>query len=316
MRIRGLLPKEGEEVPKAGEPATSAASELTSLASEIVRGQMKRDRDPGDSVHNRALELMAEGARQAIQIATSQAKPSDPIDQLVRMREVMKPDTDSGLLKVLMESLAAQQKLVLDTIQQRNQGGSDLDKELAKFERLSSIFERFAGRGGGRSNILDTLLQYAPAILNPLSQMVGAWAAAKAGVAPPPAPHLAAVGPPVFPLPEPAPAAAPNPHVPGETESMKIPSTIVAQLGGAILSALERGLSGDDFAESLVNIYGDSLYDQIARLGQPAIMQALQSVPELWAQLEPVQAEVERFVADFLAYGQPGDEPGDVKKAA
>ena len=92
-----------------------------------------------------------------------------------------------------------------------------------------------------------------------------------------------------------------------------IPEALVQQIGVQVVDALARGVTGDQFADSLVTFYGEAVYERIASFGQAGIMSALQSLPQLWAQLAPVQPQLEQFVSDFLGYGQEtpaGARPG------
>ena len=136
-------------------------------------------------MQNKALDLMAEASREAIKIAASQGKQMDPLEGLVKFAAIMsdlKPATDSGLLKVLLEAQQRQQDLMMKLLQQEH-GGDSLEKQLAVFERLSGLLDRFAPRGG-RGSLWEALLQAAPSILGPVASMVNSFAALRGGVAP------------------------------------------------------------------------------------------------------------------------------------
>jgi hypothetical protein len=86
---------------------------------------------------------------------------------------------------------------------------------------------------------------------------------------------------------------------------------LAGQIGPCLLNALNQGCDGGAFAESLTTLYGGLAYEQIAALGKEGIIGALQSQPQFWPQLAPIQARVEQFVEEFLAVGleeQEGDE--------
>ena len=85
------------------------------------------------------------------------------------------------------------------------------------------------------------------------------------------------------------------------------PSPLI-QYGGMVLNALQRGVSGDQFAESVETMIGPLQYSQIADAGKEAIIGEMKSVPEFWNQVAPYANSLDKFVSDFIAYGQGGEE--------
>jgi hypothetical protein len=83
------------------------------------------------------------------------------------------------------------------------------------------------------------------------------------------------------------------------------------QLAPALLNALNIGRTGEEFADSLVTLYGQIAFEQIAGLGKETIMLGLQAIPQLWAQPAPIQPRLEIFIDEFLAWGTEDGEPGD-----
>ena len=111
--------------------------------------------------------------------------------------------------------------------------------------------------------------------------------------------------------PQAAPAlAAGNPagDVPPPVMDAQEQATITG-LGQGMLSAINRDVTGDEFAESLVNIHGAIVYERIFQMGRAGIVAKLQQIPTLWAQLAPIQPRMEMFIADFMSYGEPEPEP-------
>jgi hypothetical protein len=80
------------------------------------------------------------------------------------------------------------------------------------------------------------------------------------------------------------------------------------------VKALDSEVDGDSFAHGLASLDGEEVYLAVAGLGKPGILQALQSVPDVWAALAPRASALSVFVDQFLAYGEP--EPEDNSAAA
>lgn len=286
LRLRGVL-RGGKMQQTAADPA---ASELATLAGEVLRGQLKqKPHDPAESVQNKALDLMAEASKQAIKIASEQAKGTDPV-----------------ILKLLMDSQAKQQDLLLQFMKlQKEPAPSSLESDLEKYLRFSRLIDRVSGSKGG--GLWDALVSHLPDLLDPLIRVLTLAAAARGGApAQPPNPPAPAVIP-AAPQPEPG----GNPQPGGD---MFVPPHLIAQLGAQLLDALQRDVSGDEFADSLVTFLGDPAYDRIAALGHDKLIELLRSVPDLWATLEPHKAKLDQFITDFLAYGE--QTPDDNGKAS
>ena len=79
--------------------------------------------------------------------------------------------------------------------------------------------------------------------------------------------------------------------------------------GRWLLTPASSGVEGDSFAHGLASLAGEEVYAAVAGLGKPGILQALQSVPDVWAAIAPRAAALSVFVDQFLAYGEP--EPED-----
>lgn len=295
MRNRGLMPKEGkegEEMRAASDPATA---ELAGLAGEVIRRGLHVPKDPGDSsVSNKALDVMAEASRQAIQIVASNGKQPDLLDTLIKMREAFKSDSDMGMLKFLLESQQKQQELLIELMKSKAEKGG-LDGELSTFSRLLDFVDRFGGRGRSGGGLLETLLTHAPAVLGPVMQLMQLMVAARTGA---PLPPIAPIPNPALPI---------NPILPATpaSEDPMLQGQMVRMLVDRVVAAIENGMSGDNFAAGVEAMAGAAAYNQVAALGQDRILELLKSDPAVWARLQPYEAQLSQFVADFLGYGQP-----------
>ena len=71
-----------------------------------------------------------------------------------------------------------------------------------------------------------------------------------------------------------------------------------------MINCIERGITGFDFAVSIVAFYDLSAYGAIAKHGKEGILKRLQAVPDLWVSCQLVEQELDEFITDFLTYGE------------
>jgi hypothetical protein len=122
-----------------------------------------------------------------------------------------------------------------------------------------------------------------------------------------------AAGPPAQFMPGlPAPAH-PNPTTPGMAPQQPQPQAQhVPDLDAMLLNALTNDRDGEEFADSLVTLFGQQgqlVYRQACSLGEQGLLTLIQGRP-IWQQLGPLQAKVAQFVKEFIEYGQePSETP-------
>jgi hypothetical protein len=76
------------------------------------------------------------------------------------------------------------------------------------------------------------------------------------------------------------------------------------QIVPRIVDAINRGTSGDAFADSIEKFLGPVVYDQLASLGKANIMTILKSDPQQWQMLAPMEGLLSRFIDEFISYGE------------
>lgn len=82
---------------------------------------------------------------------------------------------------------------------------------------------------------------------------------------------------------------------------------MVQQIAGPLLSHLQAGQPGEDFAIWFVDGYGYGFFNQLKTLGKEQIMLVIKSIPELWNQIQPMDQLFSKFLDQFLAWAP--DEP-------
>jgi len=116
------------------------------------------------------------------------------------------------------------------------------------------------------------------------------------------------------------PVAAPSAQV---SESPASPGadaaqlTMLSNLAALAASALNLGLTGDQFADQIQYKYGGAAYDQITAIPKDELLAQLRATPTVWNILAPFEASLPEFIAEFYAAGleQPEGEADSPNQA-
>jgi hypothetical protein len=311
LEMKGLLPR------PAGETAQSAESGLAAVAMEALRQRDSGGRGDQGQVLTKALDLMTDASKKAVEVATSGSKPVDPIDQLFRVKKLIDGGESTALMPLVLQLMQQNFELMKASMSggRRHGGDSLLDNVRSLVELKKAMSELGLGAAAGGS-WLDTLLDKAPALLEQLLGpiMVAAKMRGLAG-APGALPGMGAAAPA-----SPAPAAAaaqatppagvdPNPGKPflveRENPMMFSREAVLRKLCVQLTEALAGGARGDQFADAVQTMYGETIYDAIAAMGKAAILEALQGQPNVWSELTPYHEALSQFIDDFIEYGRP-----------
>lgn len=80
--------------------------------------------------------------------------------------------------------------------------------------------------------------------------------------------------------------------------------TFLHELEQPLLSALDRGDSGDMFAEALINFKGRMPYNFLKEQGKEVVMKLLRSYPPIWNKVQLSFSSFNTFLDEFLAYDE------------
>jgi hypothetical protein len=159
-------------------------------------------------------------------------------------------------------------------------------------------WKAIAGEAGLR--LIDKLGPALPAMLMPTPAMQ-----------PNPARHMPAAPPPGQAATQ-APAQAvaqasaqANQQAPTEeenTQMMAMYRQLLMNIAPAMMTKMNNGAPGSEFADWFIEGYGRMVYEQVKAAGKETIIGAFRSIPELWAQLAPVENTFTTFIEEFLAW--------------
>ena len=317
----GILDTEGNviEQNRNNNQTDSAAFQFAERMVDKL-SNLQRQSNPKDNAEQQAitkvLEIMSQGSQKSMDLVLSQVKQSDPnsvlgIIQAVATLTKNPSDSSEKMVALLTQQLSEANKqnnqLLMKVIELQNKPQSDPIEQFLKFKELMETIKEDQPQSTGKQDWKSSLIQYGAPILGQIVQSISyAVAAAKAGRMPNPSqqqPHQEG-------QPEMQHALPPGEPM---NQANQIQQALM-QYGGMIVKAVYRGQDGTSFAASLEDLMGDdgaAIYTQIAAMGKEGIIAALQTVPQLWNQLAPIQDRLEKFVDQFIAYGEEKNNPDE-----
>ena len=223
--------------------------------------------------------------------------PPDPITQFAALATALKdlrPEAPStqGHDDLVMKLMAQNLELMNKVTQMRTPAApaSSINEALDTIDKLKGLF------AGESQNPWIAAITTIVDKLGPAAEAYAAQrampAAASAPGGQPPAEH---------------PAGEPSSPPPGgpEQEAFLHMRAMVLQIAGPLLSHLQNGQPGEDFAAWFIDGYGYGFHNQLKALGKEQIMLVVKSIPELWTQLQPMDQLFSAFLDEFLTWAPP-----------
>ena len=289
-----------------------------------------------DSVTRQVIDAMKTSHKEAWEMFQAQNKPADPMAQIQAIVGIMKllqpppppPPPQNGPSDKLMELLIQQNTTLLAALTTKQSPVGNFTQMLTAIGEVRELF----ARGGPERSWWEEPISRLAESIGPMLAGSGAYmnrpaaAAAPAG-APPNAPPPAGGQPPGAGAPPaaPPPGGEQPPGAGAETDEQARQTFLqyrqmVLGLSGPLMQHLQNGQPGGDFAIWFVDGYGWAPYTEIKALGDEKILQLVQSIPELWSQLQPIQSSFRGFLYEFLNWkpteeDDSGQEPGGADKA-
>lgn len=106
--------------------------------------------------------------------------------------------------------------------------------------------------------------------------------------------------------PTPAPNQQPTEHM------MKV--AIAQQIFPYVIQALTEEIPGDELAVSVFTL-NKLAYTQLHARGDAGLLEILQSVPEYWNQLQPLESQVRQLIREFVEWGNQEEGGSDTESA-
>jgi hypothetical protein len=309
----GKLNIEGKVMAQQGGSDNAA---LIGLLTRLIEQQRQQPQQVKDTTADNIGQMYVKASDSMMNMLKDQVKADDP-EKLVKMLSALKemmPKQDNGsnemmmmFMKMQMDASAKFESLLMTMLNKPVPEPRSLDSEIDTLIKLKELTGGGEGGGGKRSIYEVAIESGAPVVMKILETVQGFLSLKnyqdglrKAGVVipnQPPQHQQQALPPQQQPIQEPKGDNVVEMPKPEDNELIQL---IKGPAGPMILGALQRGESGDDFAHSLVGMLGKLTYDKIAAVGKPAMLSAMQAVPEFWSSVVP--ASIEKFVDEFIAY--------------
>lgn len=268
-------------------PAAAATDENPGLAAVAMEALRQNQRGAGVEEH---------GYKTVIDMIKDNApKPTDPLATIAAMATLMKPAGDGGgvtaMCSLLSTMMVENNKMMMFMMAQKNpaprdrgEGGDGVDQ----VERIMEMVGKYGGPKPSGGGIMDMLKEWMPMLLPLL--MMGKMPPQQAAAA---AAALAAGRPG-------ADTAAPvDTGTPG---GGPLTQAQAEEFAGRATVAMQRGVSGDDFALAVEVIFGPETYDKIRQLGRDNIIGFL--LQSRAAQFFGANGQATtQFITEFLSYG-------------
>ncbi len=293
LKVKGeiVIDEAGNIVPVNRGPKAGQAGEPHNLADAMDR-----------KAQAAAIDVVADTSRKLVDYALAQNKPVDLV-QLIGLFNQMQPK-ESPIMPLVSALMTQNTALMQMLVEQKNQPAKEvsqvngIDSAIGLIDKLSDRFG-FNVPKPADSGWKEILAPFAPALV-PFAQMFATRMMNE---------QVTPIRP-IAGLPPPSPVQT---HA--QTRNNENPPTAnqatataegdpamqqVRQLGNQVVSCLDRGITGDDLAVSIVTFYGQATYAQMATLGKENLLQGLRMMPDIWQRLAPVQPQLDQFIEDFL----------------
>ena len=309
-------------------PTTDPNTMFKTVFEAVRQLRPETPKDDSASITKAVIEAMKTGNQQAWEMFKSQAQTNDPTSMLKMVEAILavvKPEkaTSDPMITLLMQELkssrdaaaaAAKQNtdILLAMLNKKEEasGKSPMESLKEMAEGFAVIKEAFGGDSSPvKTGVLDIIKEVLSPLAGAFAPVLGALAMGAMNKSRAPQPQ----GPPPQYQPQagqPQLQAAPPQQ---QTNGAPQPEVIDPQLQGFIglsqqvAHAISMGLAGDVFAEAFERQHGAAMYDQIVSTPLDGLLQAMQSVPQVWGILQPFEAKLPIFIAQFYDYAK--DEP-------
>lgn len=259
--------------------------------------------DKEGDVLSKVVDMMSKGSDKAQEILMQRMREQDPKELLglvTTMMAALKPQ-EGQASKIYETMMMMQQKQFDATLEILKAGKAESSHLKDTIEVMSLMREFFDVGKSAKTSTLETVLTYAPQILNPIAGMVANFMALRSGV-------------PMQPRANPTtaiPAGVQPTQVesqPGENQNMINPVAFIKGYGELIVSHINRGTDGADLMDMLIEMFGEGvsqqIYEIVAQIGLENMMGAMKQVPEFWQRVSSREDQVRTFVDRFIRYPQ------------
>lgn len=310
LKNEGIIDSEGKpmNLNKDSTDISSVVSSMQTIIEKLLEDN-RRMREvtlpqPVDKdALSKSMDMLSQAYKTAID-TTLRTASETPMTQVTEVMQFVKTLVEQLTPKqqnspISLESLANLYNTLMDSQLKTHQAQMELMRQLMEHTkkdrleemldmvgRLSDVFGIKVGKSEPESKI-ETIMKYGLPIAQSIERIVNGVMAAKGG-------NIV--------QPNPAPQPVPQPASPAEY--------IIRNYGGLVLKALGDGVSGDEFAYQVIDMFGMPVYTSITSVGKDTLIEAAKSVPEFSVHITSIMQSFEKFVEDFF------DAPNRIQQKA
>lgn len=332
----------------SSQTSDGAVGELTKLLARV----MDKPQESGES--QKLTNVLVTWALQQTADTRKSERDADSPDKLTALVKTIKelaPQQDDSLLKLLlplltkpaedpmlkfvMEQLLEMQKsnreltmklIEVTSKQAAPQPVQDPIEQARKMGELITTVVSFANPAEPKDALTTVLQEGVPKVIDAAERFFSARSMAgfqrqqqqpQAQAQVPPTVQYPVVSAP----PQTAPTVL-NPPAHGETEMDLMQRTILASVAKRASSALDLGMTGDQFGEQMLMLVGEIQFDAFVNaVPKDQLLPLFKSLPEAWGLLQPFEPILPGFIDKFYEFAtaeaepEPDLEPAPVKQA-
>lgn len=318
--------------PNGNGTGDASTGELTKLISTLVHQQTNR---PPESSENK--ELTGTLVKWALEQTKEQRKEDSPskfTEMVTAFKSLVPPPPppvphDDSMTKFLLdrlgkleESNTALMSRLIDVVQKQNAPPPPPPSAIDQVKQVTDIIAAVSGiaQPSEPKPMLQSVLENGiPRVVDAAERFFTARALAgprpmvtRPAAAPAPVSVPAATNPaPVSPVTQTADNVSANQPTEAEPQMDMMQRTILTNIAKRASSALDLGMTGDQFGDQMLRLVGEVQFDAVVgNIPKDQMIPLLQSVPEAWAMLQPFDLQLPQFIEHFyeFALSDPGDE--------
>jgi hypothetical protein len=333
---QGILTPDMEIVPMQprGNPdQTELVNKLTDKVIDLASSNNRENNRPRESgVENQAasaaIKMVSDVSQKLMEQQIANSNPLAQIEALAKLANLGKGDNGAlEVMKLMMEmqkeanatlreSIKAtnerMEKLIEKISESHQNNGNNPGTLLDSLETMMSITERLGG-ASKEPSLVNSLIglgeKVLPHFMGPLAQFVISKQGSPLPIQNPPA--LPPGSPNIVSMPSPNEGTQPMPESQPNVTKEQV-AQFISQFGPRITTAMEKGDSGADIAQSLETLMGYDTYLQIRAVMEDKnlVMEGAQMVPQFWTLIKGHGIpKFEEFIDSFCEWATIREQP-------
>lgn len=304
--------------PAAVDPALSGTVRDTiSQLFQMVKDRNKEKNGTDSDALERGMQMLQKAHERSMELVSKNNDPTGFIQLVATLKELMPPPAPQPPVSpvAMIKEIAGMMRDMMPQAQAAQQQANPM----SQFREFLEVFNAMRETSGadarpmGRTSWADVALSFVPTVPQVVGQIAtaaalfsrGATAGMQqaAGARVTNGPHMAETEPPQL---APPANSAMDPNALSHPELAADPAVnqlarFLPMIGNALITYLNAGRSGADFADWVSDGYGQAAYGQISQLSAAQIRTALEMTPQLAPLIRAMKpAVVDEFIREFL----------------